>query len=440
MVDKEVDDIQIENNEDDVYDYGDDEVDSGAPKVAASKGSKMALIAFSAVLISVVLYFMFFSGGQQQNAQNLAPVSRAEFTNTTPPAPEIDLGNFDDVFGKDEDDVAEDVILETPDVPAVPELPDIFTEDQSPVLPAFLDLPGEKKPQLPQVPALPNAIPSSPSNTGNARQNNSGNVPNFVEQAKDTIAPAPIIVVAGEPGPTNSVGFEENIINLNEDPIDSLTEREPQITAQLIKDKTTTLVQGKVLTAILETAIHTEFPGDVRAIVSRDVYAESSKNILIPKGSRVYGTYSSAVSRGQGRVNINWTRLIRPDGVDATISFVASDQFGRAGIAGDVDNKYREIISNSILTSVLAIGGALIAEQLSDDATVTDTTDSATGTTTTTGSASAQAIADVSQSIVDTVGTAINGNLNLSPVIRVPQGTKITILVNSDMSLPQFKK
>ena len=103
-----------------------------------------------------------------------------------------------------------------------------------------------------------------------------------------------------------------------------------------------------MLTAVLETAINTEMPGTVRGIITRDVYGESGNVVLIPRGSRLYGSYSSQITRGQGRVEINWSRLMRADGVDVNVTFNAADQFGRSGIEGDVDNKYGSIIGNSM--------------------------------------------------------------------------------------------
>ena len=113
---------------------------------------------------------------------------------------------------------------------------------------------------------------------------------------------------------------------------------------------------------MLETAINTDLPGTLRAIVSRDVFAESGKEVMIPKGSRIIGTYNTGISRGQRRVMIVWTRLIRPDGLDIEIGSPGVDSLGRAGVEGDVDNKYAEIFSAAILTSVVTIGAATAAE------------------------------------------------------------------------------
>ena len=152
-------------------------------------------------------------------------------------------------------------------------------------------------------------------------------------------------------------------------------------------------------------------------------------------------TKKEKIIKGQGRVNISWSRLIRPDGVDLAINFNASDQFGRSGVGGEVDNKYGPAIASSLLTSVLAVGGAIAAEQaLGNNNTSTTTTNPSQGTTTTTGRPSAQVISDVSKTIVSTVGQVLGNTLDITPSIRVPQGTRITVIVNADMSLPSFSR
>ena len=54
------------------------------------------------------------------------------------------ISKFEDVFDK-KDDIKEDVILETPDLPPVPELPNVFDDDgKGGELPEFIDLPTEE--------------------------------------------------------------------------------------------------------------------------------------------------------------------------------------------------------------------------------------------------------------------------------------------------------
>jgi type IV secretion system protein VirB10 len=249
---------------------------------------------------------------------------------------------------------------------------------------------------------------------------------------------APIIVFSGGDGGASiqGVGYKNNIMRIKKNPLEELAETQPGVTATYITDRPHTIAQGKLLNAILETAINTEVPGTVRAVVSRDVYGEAGSQVLIPKGSRLFGSYTSQIQRGQGRVQINWTRLIRPDGVDLAISFNASDQFGRSGIPGEVDNKYSSIVANSLLTSVIAVAATAAAQSLVSDTASTTTTNATQGTTTVTADATNQAINNVSGAIVNTVSQIVNNALDVTPIIRVPQGTRITVIVNADIKVP----
>jgi type IV secretion system protein VirB10 len=195
------------------------------------------------------------------------------------------------------------------------------------------------------------------------------------------------------------------------------------------------IVQGKVLDAVLETAINTDLPGSLRAIVSRDVYAESGRRVLIPKGTRLIGSYKTDVKIGQARVYIIWSRIIRPDGVDAMLDSQAIDLLGRSGVLGEVDNKFFEIFSSSILLSAITIGFAIAADSAVGDSTVTQG-ETGSGDATTSGSVAATstqaAIADFGSTVKDITQKLIN----VTPRITVDQGTQIKVFVNRDIKFP----
>ncbi len=199
-----------------------------------------------------------------------------------------------------------------------------------------------------------------------------------------------------------------------------------------------TIIQGKIIEAVLETAINTDFPGSVRGVVADDVYAESGRDILIPKGSRLIGSYSGSVSNGQTRVAITWQRLIRPDSVDIAIDSQATDQFGRAGVPGNVDNKYLELFNNSILLSLITIGTAIALEGATGNSEISVTEDS-DGDQTKSGSATDFAADEIINTINTTANTILSNMLNVQPTITVPQGTKINVFVNQDLVFPPSK-
>lgn len=207
------------------------------------------------------------------------------------------------------------------------------------------------------------------------------------------------------------------------------------VTAQRIDNLRNTIVEGKIVHSVLETAINSDLPGTIRAVVSHDVYAEAGRSILIPKGSRLLGTYNATVKRGQNRVFVVWTRVIRPDGITIAIGSAGVDALGRAGIEGDVDNKYMEMFTNSALTSAMTISVAAIGEALFGDDQSSTTTNNGGGSTTTT-SPSGQAMRDAVDNIGQ-VGKSIVGTaLGLQPTIYVDQGTPINVFVNKELVFP----
>ena len=96
-------------------------------------------------------------------------------------------------------------------------------------------------------------------------------------------------------------------------------------------DPKTTVTQGTMIPAILETAINTDVPGYVRAIVNQDVRSFDGSRVLVPRSSRLIGQYQSGLQAGQRRAYVIWTRLIRPDGVSVALASPAAPSTEAAG-------------------------------------------------------------------------------------------------------------
>ena len=62
-----------------------------------------------------------------------------------------------------------------------------------------------------------------------------------------------------------------------------------------------TVAQGTLIPAVLETAIDSDVPGYVRAVVSQDVRSFDGSRVLIPRSSRLIGEYKAASQAGQRR-------------------------------------------------------------------------------------------------------------------------------------------
>jgi len=121
----------------------------------------------------------------------------------------------------------------------------------------------------------------------------------------------------------------------------------------------TTVTQGTLIPAILETAIDTDVPGFVRAVVSQDVRSFDGKNVLIPRSSRLIGQYQSGVQGGQKRAYVIWTRLIRPDGASVSLQSPAIGFDGTTGLRGEVDSRFFQRFGSGLLLSLVGSLGAI---------------------------------------------------------------------------------
>lgn len=126
-----------------------------------------------------------------------------------------------------------------------------------------------------------------------------------------------------------------------------------------IADRSTTIAQGTVIPAVLETAINSSGSGFVRALVQRDISSFDGRRVLVPRGSRIIGEYASETGQGQHRVLINWQRLIRPDGATMEIGSPAVDQVGAAGVRASVNSHFFARFADAFLQTAVSIGSSL---------------------------------------------------------------------------------
>jgi type IV secretion system protein VirB10 len=190
-------------------------------------------------------------------------------------------------------------------------------------------------------------------------------------------------------------------------------------------DRTDALVpEGTLIPGILETAIVSDLPGQIRAIVSDDVYSFDGRRVLIPTGTRLIGEYQSDVVRGQKRIFVVWTRMLRDDGVSVRLDSIGADSLGRSGLTGQVDNKFRERFGAAILLSIVGGGasyltgyGSQAARGNSDDAE------------------NAEEIArnTIAQTFSDMANQALGDSLQIPPTISVSQGERIFVFVRQDL-------
>ena len=170
--------------------------------------------------------------------------------------------------------------------------------------------------------------------------------------------------------------------------------------------------QGTIITGVLETAINSDLPGLVRAVVSRDVRGFDATKILIPRGSRLIGQYSSGVALGQSRAFVIWTRLLRSDGVSVQLGSAATDPLGTAGLGGKVNSHFLRRFGAATLLSVITSG-----------------LDYLVATAQRGGSVNVGSPAQATQ----LASVALQRDIDIPPTIKIAQGTPVRVFVAKDL-------
>jgi len=131
--------------------------------------------------------------------------------------------------------------------------------------------------------------------------------------------------------------------------------------ATQLTNPSTTVTKGTLIPAILETAINTDVPGYVRAVVSQDVRSFDGTKVLIPRSSRLIGQYQSGVQQGQKRAYVIWEEVITPDGVVVRIGSPAVSFDGTTGLEGKVNSHFFKRFGSAMLLSVIGGLGASLS-------------------------------------------------------------------------------
>ena len=142
-----------------------------------------------------------------------------------------------------------------------------------------------------------------------------------------------------------------------------------KISIAKVKNKGNTdyvLNKGKIIYATLETAVDTDVGGEVTAIISQDVYSQNANNILIPRGSKIFGTYGTTFDPGSNFVNIDWNRIDLPSGNILELKAISVNNLGVKGTDGTLDMKYKEKLTKALLISSIGISAGYGLDKLEE--------------------------------------------------------------------------
>lgn len=189
----------------------------------------------------------------------------------------------------------------------------------------------------------------------------------------------------------------------------------PKATATLLGNRSLMLAKGASIDCGLDTAFSSDAASQLTCTVTKNVYSDDGKVVLIDKGSKATGESGTTIKQGQTRVFVLWTRIKTPTGVVIDLDSPGADSLGRGGISGDVDNHFIERFGAAFLVSMFqdAVGYGIAKAS--------------------TGGNSTSVIQNTQSSGNSLATEIVRNSIGIPPTLQKNQGDRISISVARDL-------
>jgi type IV secretion system protein VirB10 len=156
-------------------------------------------------------------------------------------------------------------------------------------------------------------------------------------------------------------------------------------------------------------------------VITRNIYSDNGKVLLLERGSEVTGEYQSNMKHGMARIFVLWNRIKTPNGIVIALDSPGTDQLGGAGLPGYIDNHFWDRFGGALLLTLInsaAQGLSSYVGNLSSQAGLQQNFNGGGG------SASAQNVAT----------EALRNTINIPPTLYKNQGEQVGIYVARDLN------
>lgn len=217
---------------------------------------------------------------------------------------------------------------------------------------------------------------------------------------------------------------KEKIAWLKQAALDNFVQKEyltPAISRYEIKT-------GTNIPIVLNIEVNSDIPGHITAIVRENVYDSITGNhLLIPMGSKLFGSYNSELSFGQERLQVVFNRMTLPNGKSINLgAMLGGSQMGQSGLTGKVDMHLTKVVSSVVMAAVVGGASGVLTNNGNDDE---DKHKALQG-----------AGSEAGTQVVTVVNSYAEKFLNVQPTIKIPVGTRGTLLVTKDLLLEPYNR
>ena len=194
--------------------------------------------------------------------------------------------------------------------------------------------------------------------------------------------------------------------------------RTPTRKAGLLGNLNFILAKGSFIDCVLQTRLDSTVPGMTACVITRNIYSDNGKVVLIERGSTVTGEYKANMRQGMARIYVLWSRIKTPNGVVIALDSPGTDQLGGAGVPGYIDNHFWQ-----------RFGGALLLSMVDDVAKGLTSNGGGGG-----GSGGSQFNFNGTGEATQNMATeALKSTINIPPTLYKNQGEKVGIYIARDL-------
>ena len=177
------------------------------------------------------------------------------------------------------------------------------------------------------------------------------------------------------------------------------------------------VTRGTMIPCTLQTAINTELPGYVKCVLPQDVRGTTGNVVLLDRGTTLVGEVQAGLMQGQDRVFVIWDRAETPDHAIVELDSPGTDQLGRSGIPGMVNNHFLQRYGSALLLTLVQ-GVVQSASALAAN--------SNNGT-------NGFSLNSFQSNGNDIANTALQNSINIPPTLEVNQGENTSVFVARDL-------
>jgi type IV secretion system protein VirB10 len=186
--------------------------------------------------------------------------------------------------------------------------------------------------------------------------------------------------------------------------------------ARLLPHPDMMLTMGTMIPCTLQTAIDSQLAGYIKCVLPQDVRSTTGNVVLLDRGTTVVGEIGRGLVQGQDRVFVLWDRAETPDHAVIELSSPGTDELGRSGLPGRVNNHWWERFGSAILLSVIQ-GGLQTGTALAANA----------------GSGAGTSFNSFQSNGTNISDTALQATVNIPPTLEKNQGDNVAIFVARDL-------